>query len=524
MKSRSDRFKAYIYNEAPKLVFITLWVAANLTVFLERYLHYDKIDSTKNGIIRSFLGVTLPLARGSAANIKLNCAILLLLVLRNFLSWLRGTWAGNVIPIDKNIIFHRNVAWMMMLASTIHTVSHFINYQKISAANAVERVILYELGLISLGPDGKPQSPSVFYNSYASVPGYTGHAIILCMLFMYSSSMFAVRSRMFEVFWYSHHLFIPFYLLGCLHGIMAIFQPPDFYLWVVGPLVLYLVERGIRLLRAKQNCIILQAIAHPSNVIELRMKKTVFKYVSGQYVFVQIPFIANYEWHPFTISSSPDEEFISIHIRKAGDWTTDLMELFNPDKKMGVVQENMVNAPNGRPIIQIDGPFGAASEEVFKFKYVLLWAAGIGVTPFASILKQIKYQISKNETKISTVEFYWISRDMRCFEWFIDLLKNLENTCDFLTIHLFFTGSSQKEADGTAGSEESVLSGLKSQTHYGRPDIKAIFRQKAEEYRGCKVGVFFCGPPIVSKELYSACGSFSNFEKKTFFKYHKENF
>jgi hypothetical protein len=49
-------------------------------------------------------------------------------------------------------------------------------------------------------------------------------------------------------------------------------------------------------------------------------------------------------------------------MKAAGDWTTALMNLLNPSKKLGICQENLINAPNGRPIIQIDGPFGAASE------------------------------------------------------------------------------------------------------------------------------------------------------------------
>ena len=38
---------------------------------------------------------------------------------------------------------------------------------------------------------------------------------------------------------------------------------------------------------------------------------------------------------------------------------------------------------------QIDGPFGSASEDVFQYEVSVLVGAGIGVTPFASILKSI---------------------------------------------------------------------------------------------------------------------------------------
>ena len=36
------------------------------------------------------------------------------------------------------------------------------------------------------------------------------------------------------------------------------------------------------------------------------------------------------------------------------------------------------------PRVYIDGPFGSASEDVFKYEVSVLCGAGIGVTPFAS--------------------------------------------------------------------------------------------------------------------------------------------
>jgi hypothetical protein len=56
---------------------------------------------------------------------------------------------------------------------------------------------------------------------------------------------------------------------------------------------------------------------------------------------------------------------MSVHIRIVGDWTGDLYNLLNPNKKpSGVIQKNMINAPNGQPIFLVDGPFGTASSDV----------------------------------------------------------------------------------------------------------------------------------------------------------------
>lgn len=50
----------------------------------------------------------------------------------------------------------------------------------------------------------------------------------------------------------------------------------------------------------------------------------------------------------------------------------------------------------------IDGPFGTASEDVFGYEVVMLVGAGIGVTPFASILKSVWYKHIQNKEEVFT--------------------------------------------------------------------------------------------------------------------------
>jgi NADPH oxidase len=39
--------------------------------------------------------------------------------------------------------------------------------------------------------------------------------------------------------------------------------------------------------------------------------------------------------------------------------------------------------------VAVDGPFGTATEDIFSYEVDIFVAAGIGVTPFASVLKHI---------------------------------------------------------------------------------------------------------------------------------------
>ena len=52
-----------------------------------------------------------------------------------------------------------------------------------------------------------------------------------------------------------------------------------------------------------------------------------FKYRGGQYIFLCIPDVAKLEWHPFSLSSAPYEDDVTVHIRVLGDWTEKLYKL-----------------------------------------------------------------------------------------------------------------------------------------------------------------------------------------------------
>jgi NADPH oxidase len=79
------------------------------------------------------------------------------------------------------------------------------------------------------------------------------------------------------------------------------------------------------------------------------------------------------------------------------------------------------------PVVRIDGPYGAPAEDVFNVEVAVLVGAGIGVTPFASILKHIWYRQRKGTLgALRRVEFFWICRDAPSFGWFQSLLSEVE--------------------------------------------------------------------------------------------------
>eukprot|EP01117_Protostelium_nocturnum_P001987 TRINITY_DN12638_c0_g1_i1.p1 TRINITY_DN12638_c0_g1~~TRINITY_DN12638_c0_g1_i1.p1 ORF type:complete len:681 (+),score=210.59 TRINITY_DN12638_c0_g1_i1:139-2181(+) len=513
-----NRIKNYLANDGPKLVFIILWVLGNAAVFGERYYYYY----FKRPDVFDILGHGGSLARGSGAALKLNSALMFLTMLRNIISFLRATFLNSFLPLDKNIVFHRYIGWAIAFWTAVHVVSHGHNFENI------ENYKGNPANLVSIGQSVPPPTARSIW--FTSIPGSTGHVILFAMVLMFTTAVKSVRGPMFNLFWYLHHFFIVYIVVTSFHGFAAALEPPTFWYWIVGPVFLYIIERIIRLVRGNQETILQCAVGHPSKVIELQLKKSRFNYKPGQYLFLNCPYIAGQEWHPFTITSAPEESFISVHIRVVGDWTGDLWNFMNKEKKLGVIQEDLLKAPDGGPIFRIDGPFGAASEDVFKFKTVMLVAGGIGVTPFASILKAIRFRLESGQSsQVTKVYFYWISRDRNAFEWFNDVLAALEGTNlnNFLEINIFLTGQLNKDEIKTVMFNESGvdhITGLRSPTYFGRPDWKNIFAEKSKIHQGSQVGVFFCGPAVLSKQLYKHCKKSTDTANKTVFKYHKENF
>jgi len=53
--------------------------------------------------------------------------------------------------------------------------------------------------------------------------------------------------------------------------------------------------------------------------VQIKKEKTTTR--AGQYIFINCPDVSYWQWHPFTLTSAPEEDFISVNIKMVGDWT-----------------------------------------------------------------------------------------------------------------------------------------------------------------------------------------------------------
>ncbi|CAL8130286.1 unnamed protein product [Orchesella dallaii] len=445
--------------------------------------------------------IYLILARSSGQCLNFNCTFLVILMLRQCLTFLRSRGASIFLPIDQHIKFHKLTGIFTFVFGVFHTVMHLI-----SIAEGV------------LPSTGSLEGCSILNNTrFTGCPLNSGNWTYL--------EFFLTQGQ-------------PVKALRCYNSKVG-----KGHTWV---------SSGI-LLPSKVTHVV---IKRPSN----------FDFRPGDYVFVRIPKIAKYEWHPFTISSAPEQlDEIWLHVRACGQWTTKLYEYFEkgqlevdfdletikidsqrkedsalthvsisneldlkkfpqklqkPRSKLKASQslspygdikpdssteprsisvyeqgnhketensrarrrtaksfkyarnkpkvialevplsnENEGVAMDGYNIemdcqaektesqpesvgksleILLDEPYGALSNHIFRAEHAILIATGIGVTPFASILRSIMHRYLASQIScpgcnfkwceeltqstimnLKKVDFFWINRDQQCFEWFV---------------------------------------------------------------------------------------------------------
>jgi NADPH oxidase len=334
----------------------------------------------------------------------------------------------------------------------------------------------------------------------------------------------------------------------------------------IWPGILYFGERVYREYRGRRATRLSKVLVHPSGAMELRIVKPSFKYTAGQWLFLQVPELSGFQWHPFTITSAPEDPYVSVHIRQVGDWTRALgdrlgvgpsvvaamtsaaMKGAEKDDKTAIgIRGDFVELENGGasklPTVRVDGPFGAPAEDVFNCEVAVLVGAGIGVTPFASILKHIWYRQKRgNVGSLRRVEFFWVCRDAPSFGWFQSLLQEVEAAQadpNFLRISIYLTQKIDENmlwniAINDAGAEYDPLTLLRSRTLFGRPDWESIYggiKQAIEagQYIAgsnsqlkTTVGTYFCGPTPIAKALQKACKNHDSASVR--FTFAKEHF
>lgn len=394
--------------------------------------------------------------------------------------------------------------------------------------------------------------PKPYVGFVRTLPGWTGITALGLFWIITILSMPWIRNRSYEIFQLGHLLMFPMIGLLCAHGTAQLLQYSMLGYWLAFPTILVIIERSIRVargfLRIPAQMEILDDDTVAFSCKHPRGKN--WRYEAGQYIFLQIPELSFFQWHPFTISACVGNT-LQIHIKTDGDWTGRLRDL-----------------PTDRDIfVGIDGPFGAPAQRFYDFDRSLIIGSGVGITPFSAILTDLEQRVSshpdqsmknnrdstdvsalaaesssdadipKNEAGVINlkadrslprrVDFHWMVRERNYLLWFSSLLNRAHELSTSiprsrldLNIHTHITMKRKNisthvfryllDQYRTKDVPYSALTGLRVRSLFGRPDLDAILLDFHEDMRkqgwaGGKVGVFFCGSPVIGRVLSDAC-------------------
>ncbi|CAD5327572.1 unnamed protein product [Arabidopsis thaliana] len=583
---RMSRNLLYSLQDNWKRIWVlTLWFVIMAWLFMWKCYQYKHKDAFH------VMGYCLVMAKGAAETLKFNMALILLPVCRNTITYLRSTALSHSVPFDDCINFHKTISVAIISAMLLHATSHLAcDFPRILASTDTD----YKRYLVKYFGVTRP----TYFGLVNTPVGITGIIMVAFMLIAFTLASRRCRRNLtklpkpfdkltgYNAFWYSHHLLLTVYVLLVIHGVSLYLEHKWYrktvWMYLAVPVLLYVGERIFRFFRSRLYTVeICKVVIYPGNVVVLRMSKpTSFDYKSGQYVFVQCPSVSKFEWHPFSITSSPGDDYLSIHIRQRGDWTEGIKKAFSvvchaPEAgKSGLLRADV---PNQRsfPELLIDGPYGAPAQDHWKYDVVLLVGLGIGATPFVSILRDLLNNIIKQQEQAECISgscsnsnissdhsfsclnseaasripqtqrktlntknayFYWVTREQGSFDWFKEIMNEIADSDrkGVIEMHNYLT-SVYEEGDtrsnlltmiqtlNHAKNGVDIFSGTKVRTHFGRPKWKKVLSKISTKHRNARIGVFYCGVPSLGKELSTLCHEF-NQTGITRFDFHKEQF
>ncbi|KAM5235525.1 dual oxidase 2-like [Ctenodactylus gundi] len=520
-----QQFKRFVENYRRHIVCTAIFSAICVGLFAERAYYYAFASPPTDIEETTYVGIIL--SRGTAASISFMYSYLLLTMCRNLITFLRETFLHRYIPFDAAVDFHRWVAMGAVLLAILHSAGHVVNFYIFSVSPLNLLACVFPNVFVN---DGSKIPPKFYWWFFETIPGMTGVLLLLFLAVMYVFASHYFRRRSFQAFWVTHHLYVLLYALLIIHGSYALIQLPSFHIYFLVPAIIFGADKIVSLSRKKVEIAVVKAELLPSGVTHLEFQRPQgFEYKSGQWVRIACLALGTNEYHPFTLTSAPHEDTLSLHIRAVGPWTTRLREIYSPPKDKGCARY---------PKLYLDGPFGEGHQEWHKFEVSVLVGGGIGVTPFASILKDLVFKSSLGSQMLcKKIYFIWVTRTQRQFEWLADIIREVEENDhqELVSVHIYITQLAERfdlrttmlyicERHFQKVLNRSLFTGLRSITHFGRPPFEPFFNSLQEVHPQVrKIGVFSCGPPGMTKNVEKAC-QLVNRQDRAHFLHHYENF
>ncbi|KAG2675541.1 hypothetical protein I3843_12G009600 [Carya illinoinensis] len=228
------------------------------------------------------------------------------------------------------------------------------------------------------------------------VANLAGVISLLAGLMMWVTSLHPVRKNKFELFFYTHQLYIVFVIFLALHVGDFIFSIS------AGGIFLFILDRFLRFCQSRKTVDIISAKCLPCGTVELVLSKPAsLRYNALSFIFLQVRELSWLQWHPFSVSSSPlDGKYhLSILIKVLGEWTAKLKGniLNSSDAELQKEEDEDDLLPQTLMTASVEGPYGHEVPYHLMYENLILVAGGIGISPFLAVLSDILHSLREGK-------------------------------------------------------------------------------------------------------------------------------
>jgi predicted ferric reductase len=370
--------------------------------------------------------------------ISLNIAFTLLPVTRNSL------WNNTSLKISyyKLISFHKYIAVLTLLSVLVKSIVIFFMY-----------------------------GYNLFYENSSTISATISSLSILLTTIL---STQPIRKYIFELFYYSHKILSIVTIVSMsLHYIVCLY-------YVIPSMILYVVDIILRRINTHK------AIYAKIKNFELSDKSTSYIFITisvvkpikieaGCYFFIKCDNISKLQSHPLSlVYESYGNLVFCVKNMGKNSWSNNLIELENNDNLYTVTD------------LSLQGPYSHVKLN-YNYSYILNIANGIGITPFISILQEIK---QKNIKSL----LIWIIPDISFFIPFKDIFEKMIS----VKVNVYLT----KESKNIGKEDFYNLSFINE-----KPNVEKLIENfiKENEITNIKdMSVISCGSPSLINDIFKS--------------------
>jgi NAD(P)H-flavin reductase len=334
--------------------------------------------------------------------------------------------------------------------------------------------------------------------STAGLPDYDNWTISTQMLVSYPALfIFGVlplfRNQGWELFKFTHFFFLVLIPSTLVHAESS-------WYFLIGGIAFYLIDAGVRFVSVTSpTSVLLSAKTYEAEggVVELQISKA--HPYPGQFAWVNVPAVSTWEWHPFSLASSPYDGVSKMCIKNMGKGSF-------TDKLYQLVHEGDASALT----VQLDGAYGPPFDPADHAAFLLI-AGGIGVTQPHSTLRTLSQMAMRQElpASLKMVHMIWIGRSP-------ELFRILDDTIAQCLQAEYPTGSPKFSVTLYATVDEQSEATFSAPLKKGRPSFPQIYSEAEVDLAAVQSsagpsGTIFvqaCGPAsMVSAAEEAAAGN-----------------